>query len=350
MDVYCIYCGVLLPEGAVFCFKCGKKNKGDIAVQKPDESVIPLDGIEELVAMNEEEHSPQTKEHVSYPSVHTPLMRHSSKLPLRSKRSSMYYFSTPPNDRASKRGPVRNNNRPRSSNEPPAIARYDNADEGEYFFEEDEDNYSYKPSRVLPPPSRRRSTQSVSPKPSQKRFLGNLSPRRTSTQVLIHNVRDAQLSDTREVATSQLELINRYHHNVLRQVQQSFYWALFTAGLGTFFIIIAISFFILKQYTSVSILSSVLGTLVYAISGVNFYIYGRASSQFSAFHVFLDRTHRFLLANSICENIHDDSKRDVVRSEIVLSIMTDASMQKKENKKGETISDAVMILDKKQKL
>ena len=67
------------------------------------------------------------------------------------------------------------------------------------------------------------------------------------------------------------------------------------------------------------------GVTVQAISGLNFWMYRRATTQFELFHVCLERMGRYLLANSVCENMHDDNRRDAARFELV-RIMATAPM------------------------
>jgi hypothetical protein len=47
---------------------------------------------------------------------------------------------------------------------------------------------------------------------------------------------------------------------------------------------------------------------LYVLIWVNFYLYARTSAQLAEFHSRLDVTQRFLLANSLCETLDQDSK------------------------------------------
>jgi hypothetical protein len=62
---------------------------------------------------------------------------------------------------------------------------------------------------------------------------------------------------------------------------------------------------------------------VEVISGVNFYLYGKTTTQMAEFQSRLDMTQRFLLANSICENLDGDFKQNT-RSQLVLKILDPA--------------------------
>ena len=52
---------------------------------------------------------------------------------------------------------------------------------------------------------------------------------------------------------------------------------------------------------------------------MNFYLYGQATNQLTDFQAPLDRIGRFLIANSICENIEGDAK-NVTRAKLVETI------------------------------
>lgn len=165
-------------------------------------------------------------------------------------------------------------------------------------------------------------TPPVPPAPPSDTYSDTYQPYgNVSTGVLIHEAMNADPANPREVGISQLRLINKYHNNVLQQAEQSFRWALIAAGIGLVFFLASISFLLLKQPTDISSASLISGGLVELISAINFFLYGKASTQLASFHLYLDRTHRFLLADSVCENLKDDGVRDQTRSELVRKIM-----------------------------
>jgi hypothetical protein len=69
--------------------------------------------------------------------------------------------------------------------------------------------------------------------------------------------------------------------------------------------------------------------LIEVISGLNFYLYGRASKQLEAFHILLDRTQRFLIANSACESM-EGKEKNLTRAVIIKSLV---DLPPSENKK-----------------
>jgi hypothetical protein len=134
----------------------------------------------------------------------------------------------------------------------------------------------------------------------------------------IPTIGDNKLSEVQKVALAQTALINRYYESVLRQAQQSFVWAIRAAGAGLAFFLLAVGFLLFQQ-GNVSNISLISGALVEVISGINFYLYARASSQLESFHIRLDRTQHFLLANTVCEILEGQIKEDT-RAELVRTI------------------------------
>jgi hypothetical protein len=130
----------------------------------------------------------------------------------------------------------------------------------------------------------------------------------------------ADPADISEVAKTQLELSNGYYRSVLQQSQQSFRSALIWAGIGTGLIIAAVVFLLIHETANLSYVSLIGGAVVDAIGGLNFYLYGQATKQLAAFQTPLDRIQRFLLANSVCENLEGEFKQST-RAQLVRLLM-----------------------------
>ncbi len=64
-------------------------------------------------------------------------------------------------------------------------------------------------------------------------------------------------------------------------------------------------------------ISFLAGSVIQVISGINFYLYFKAARQFASFHICLERTNRFLVANSICMDVGCTVKRDEIRTELI---------------------------------
>jgi len=129
----------------------------------------------------------------------------------------------------------------------------------------------------------------------------------------------ADPSKVQEIAASQIELLSIYHNVVLDQARRSFYWALVAAGVGFCFFLASVVFVYLKQDSDTATFSLVSGALVEVIASINFFLYGKTSAQLSEFQEKLDRTQRYLLANSVCEGLSDDAKQ-IARAELVRAI------------------------------
>jgi hypothetical protein len=140
-----------------------------------------------------------------------------------------------------------------------------------------------------------------------------------ASQTAIDSVAHADAGNISEVAASQLKISNNYYQSVLAQAQQSFRSAIVAASVGLGFFLAALGFGLAMDKLDIAIISSISGAIVEVIAGLNFWLFGRTATQLDLFHVRLEQTQRFLLANSVCENLGSDA-RDAARSELVRSI------------------------------
>lgn len=152
----------------------------------------------------------------------------------------------------------------------------------------------------------------------------------------IRYIAEANPTNIQQVAASQLALINSYYESVLKQAQRSFLLALAAAIVGSIFFVVAIFSLLLQQPEKLAEISLISGALVEFISAVNFYLYGRTSKQLESFHVRLDRTQRFLLANSVCCTLADDARAssgaELVR--IIANASATVTNENEENKRN----------------
>jgi len=133
-------------------------------------------------------------------------------------------------------------------------------------------------------------------------------------------IANTPVTNIQQIAASQLAISTRYYENALQQSRRSFQSALFWAFIGTSIIIGSVIYLILKRPTDFSAYGSLIGgTVVETIAGLNFYLYGRATDQLTNFQAPLDRIGRFLIANSICENL-DKEAMNKTRAELVKTI------------------------------
>jgi hypothetical protein len=141
-----------------------------------------------------------------------------------------------------------------------------------------------------------------------------------------------------EIVAKHEKLILDYYKDVLEQAQKSFASAKSTAKIGFWVLIGTLAYVLLidvpvhihlpgfamtEPSLKVGGIGIVSGALIEFIAGVNFWLYARASRQFSAFHICLERTHRYLVAYKIAESIGE--KRDETLRDLVC-IMAHASM------------------------
>jgi hypothetical protein len=131
----------------------------------------------------------------------------------------------------------------------------------------------------------------------------------------IERVSKVDPKDVQQNLASQLELLAAYHQMALAQSSRSFFWALIgsAAGLALFAVAVVVA---LLHGLLVSSVPLIAGAVVEVESGLVFYLYGKTSSQLSAFHSRLDVLQRYVLANSICESL-DGEARSAARSALI---------------------------------
>jgi hypothetical protein len=139
----------------------------------------------------------------------------------------------------------------------------------------------------------------------------------------IESVARADPSDIQQVAASQLEMSNSYYFSALTQARRSFMAAIIAGGIGLAFFLIAVAYALTRETIGAAAVPMLSGAVVEVIAGLNFWLFGKTSRQLDAFHVRLEQTQRYLLANSVCANLSDES-RDAARTELVRLIATNA--------------------------
>jgi hypothetical protein len=165
---------------------------------------------------------------------------------------------------------------------------------------------------MVEPPHR--DVRDVEPKISRARGTV-ISGGTTSRPMIIEDLATAEPGDVQRIAASQIELLTSYYDAVLGQARRSFTWALVAAGVGLVFFLGTVAFLLITQSTSVAVpvaaLGAIGGALVEVIAGINFWLYSKTTAQLAAYHQHLDMTQRYLLANSICEALEDETKQTV---------------------------------------
>jgi hypothetical protein len=133
-------------------------------------------------------------------------------------------------------------------------------------------------------------------------------------------------------------LILKYYEDVQRQAKKSFESAKYVARIGFWVLIATLAYTLIfdalariqipglvMAQPSITVVSmgAVSGALIEFIAAINFWLYSRASRQFGAFHICLERTHRYLVAYKIAGEIGD--KKDETLEKLVC-IMANAPM------------------------
>jgi hypothetical protein len=132
--------------------------------------------------------------------------------------------------------------------------------------------------------------------------------------------------DILAIAGTQTEILTGYYTTALAQANQSFRWALVVGLFGLAFFFGAVAFLLTTQVQSIATVSVIGGALVEVISGILFYLYGKATIQLADFQQRLAQTQRFLLANAICESLEGEEKQKA-RSSLVHTIADPNSSQ-----------------------
>lgn len=158
--------------------------------------------------------------------------------------------------------------------------------------------------------------------------------------------RAVEESDLGQTVTAVQHLILRYYDNVREQATESFESAKRVALFGFALLVLTLAYVIFIDLMlhrpdsgfaasnggmSVGQIGLLGSTIVEAIAGLQFYLYGRATRQFGAFHICLERTHRYLLADKIAQQM-GAGKDDALQKTVC--IMANAQMITRQDIEG----------------
>ncbi|SRR6266568_1330456 len=132
-------------------------------------------------------------------------------------------------------------------------------------------------------------------------------------------VSKADPENIQQVGAAQLALSTSYYQNVLSQAKRSFTAAIVSAAVGLAFFIAAVSIFLVRDDVRAGTVSAISGAIVELISGLNFWLYGRTAYQLNSFHIRLEQTQKYLLANSIATKL-DGDKRDSALTDLIKQV------------------------------
>ncbi len=156
----------------------------------------------------------------------------------------------------------------------------------------------------------------------------------------------AKAKSVSEIGAALNNLTEAYYRDVLNQAQASFVCALIASVIGAGFFFGAVQSTMVssvaqpitnsrtnsneaaatsKETHSAPNVSLIAGALVEVIAGINFYLYARASRQFSSFHICLERANRYLLVNMLCDSLDEKADKALMRKKLIQT-MLDAPM------------------------
>jgi hypothetical protein len=127
----------------------------------------------------------------------------------------------------------------------------------------------------------------------------------------------------RTTAIAQIDLLTKYYNRVLKQANDSFWWAEATAVAGFLLFGVAVACVVwgeANQALNGAAIAGLGGAVVQVISGLQFWLYGKATDQLAAFHQSLDQTQRFLMASSLCDSLDDKAAQLNALSSLIATI------------------------------
>jgi hypothetical protein len=142
-----------------------------------------------------------------------------------------------------------------------------------------------------------------------------------------------------EIVSKHEEMILHYYKDVQMQANQSFDQAKKLAYIGFGVLIVTLIYALVfdalgrfgleksvsdsKDYFTIGGIGIISGFVIEFIAAINFWLYTKASKQFNAFHICLERTHRYLIAYKISEQL--TKNRDITLEKLIC-IMANAPM------------------------
>ena len=140
------------------------------------------------------------------------------------------------------------------------------------------------------------------------------SPRMKELLNNCDEISNAQPGDTHGIASVLQKMIIFYYEDVREQAMLSFWSALAAGAVGMLILLYAIKYTMSGNMTDKTIISLVASITAQFVSGVSFYLYFKAARQFASFHICLERTNRYLLANTIVDGLTDPARGDAKRA------------------------------------
>jgi transcriptional regulator with XRE-family HTH domain len=143
-------------------------------------------------------------------------------------------------------------------------------------------------------------------------------------QNAVERVAKANPKNIQEVAAAQTAIIIAYYYNGLEQSKKSFVWSLIWGGIGSGFLLGAITVLLFRQPTEIAYASGIGDVLVEMFAGTYLYLYKHASDQLATYRPALENMQKILLANSMCEGLDTEAKQSA-RIDLIRSVGTSAT-------------------------
>jgi hypothetical protein len=139
-----------------------------------------------------------------------------------------------------------------------------------------------------------------------------------------NKIATASPGNVQQIAQIMLQMLVEYYRDVRWQALLSFLAAFVLELIAVVLFFMASHKAINHEIDSATVMA-LSGAGVQIMTAVVFYFYAQSARQFAGFHICLDRTNRFLLANAILENLPEGPDRNAKRGEVVTTVLN-ASM------------------------
>jgi len=126
-------------------------------------------------------------------------------------------------------------------------------------------------------------------------------------------------TDAKQTASAQTELLSTFYRVALNQSHASFKVASWAAAGGVALFLVAVGVGLLAGRDA-AVFGTIGGAIVEVISGLAFYLYGKATEQSNDHLTRLAQVQRFLLAIQVAESISEEKLKDEARIKLVSSI------------------------------
>jgi hypothetical protein len=130
----------------------------------------------------------------------------------------------------------------------------------------------------------------------------------------------ASPDNVHRIASLMQKMIIEYYQDVRRQALLAFFAALGLEVVAVVFFFVAALAAVGGGVSGTTTLSAISGFLIQVMTAIVFYLYSQSARQFAGFHICLERTNRFLLANSMVEHLPEPD-RNAKRAEVITTVL-----------------------------